>query len=250
MGAVVAYRLAGVSIGRRAAALLLMLVAGAWCAPALARADGDPASDVLIKDRVFYPYEIKLPKASTTALEKTIASAREKGYSVRVAMIAHDYDLGSAGLLYRQPKVYAKFLAQELAQFNSDWVLIVMPNGYGLFNCVPLKRPGGYSDPCEKQEPMGADEKLLAGLPKVSKDDYAAAADTAVRRLAELHGASFGSPLPKILGAAVAALVLAGGAIALLRRRGRHERRDDVDEQAGHPAAGGGVVGGVEGAER
>ena len=35
---------------------------------------------------------------------------------MRVAMIAHDYDLGSAALLFRQPKVYSKFLAQELAQ--------------------------------------------------------------------------------------------------------------------------------------
>ncbi len=250
MGAVAAHRFVGVRFGRRAAALFLVLLAGALGAPALARADGDPASDVLIKSRVFYPYEIKLPKASTTALEKTIASAREKGYSVRVAMIAHDYDLGSAGLLYRQPKVYAKFLAQELAQFNSDWVLIVMPNGYGLFNCVPLKRPGGYSDPCEKQEPMGADEKLLAGLPKVAKDDYAGAADVAVKRLAELHGASFASPLPKLLGAAALALVLAGGVILVLRRRrGRDEGRDEVDEQVGHPVPGGGVVGGVEGAD-
>jgi hypothetical protein len=207
--------------GRRAVALLLVLVAGALCAPALARADGDPASDILIKERVFYPYQLKLPRTSTDALEKTIAAAKDKGYAVRVAMIAKDFDLGSAGLLYRQPRVYAKFLAQELAQFNSDWVLVVMPNGYGIFNCVGVKRAGGYVDPCEKQEPSAADEKLLASLPAVgkSKQNYAAAADLAVKRLAELHGASFASVLPKILAAVVAVLVLAGGVILLLRRR-------------------------------
>ena len=43
--------------GRAASAVL----AGALVAPALARADGDPASDVLIKERAFYPYEVKLP---------------------------------------------------------------------------------------------------------------------------------------------------------------------------------------------
>jgi hypothetical protein len=136
-------------------------------------------------------------------------------------MIANDFDLGSAGLLYRQPKNYAKFLGQELAQFNSDWVLIVMPNGYGIFNCVGIKRAAGYTDPCEKQEPSAADEKLLASLPTVekSKQNYAAAADVAVTRLAELHGVSFASPLPKILAAVVAALVLAGGVFLLLRRR-------------------------------
>jgi hypothetical protein len=207
--------------GRRALALLSLLIAGALCAPALAHADGDPASDILIKERVFYPYQLKLPRASTDALEKTIASAKDKGYSVRVAMIANDFDLGSAGLLYRQPKNYAKFLGQELAQFNSDWVLIVMPNGYGIFNCVGIKRAAGYTDPCEKQEPSAADEKLLASLPTVekSKQNYAAAADVAVTRLAELHGVSFASPLPKILAAVVAALVLAGGVFLLLRRR-------------------------------
>jgi len=205
----------------RLAALVVALLV-VW--PAVARADGDPASDVLIKSRVFYPYQLRLPPESTKALEKTIASAREQGYSVRVAMIAHDYDLGSAALLFRQPKVYAKFLAQEFAQFNSDWVLIVMPNGYGIFNCVPLKREGGYSDPCEKQEPSRADEKLLASLPthEKSKDDYAAVSELAVRRLAESHGASFASPLPKIAGVVVVLLLaVGGGAIWWRRRRGR-----------------------------
>jgi hypothetical protein len=212
---------------RLAVALLAALLV--WPA-GVARADGDPASDVLIKERVFYPYQLRLPRESTAKLEKTIESARSQGYSVRVAMIAHDFDLGSAGLLYRRPKVYAKFLAQELAQFNSDWVLIVMPNGYGIFNCVPLKREGGYSDPCEKQEPSRADEKLLASLPAQSKsgEDYAAVAEVAVRRLAEAHGASFSSPLPKLLGGALALLAIGGGAFWWLRRRRRRERGDQV----------------------
>jgi hypothetical protein len=236
LGAVAAHRLAGVSFGRRAAALLLFLVVGALGAPALARADGDPASDILIKERVFYPYQAKVPKAAASALEKTIASAREKGYSVRVAMIADEFDMGSVGLLNRKPQIYAKFLAQELAQFNVDWVLTVMPNGYGIYHCVGKKRAGGYTDPCEAGAPAGADEKLLRSLPTVekSRQDYAAAADVAVKRLAELHGASFASPLPKILGAVVAVLVVAGGMILLLRRR--KERRDEVDQEV-RPAA-------------
>ncbi|HEY6888682.1 MAG TPA: hypothetical protein VI300_12910, partial [Solirubrobacter sp.] len=167
----------------------------------MARADGDPASDILIKERVFYPYQAKVPKASASALEKTIAAAKDKGYSVRVAMIADEFDMGSVGLLNRKPQVYAKFLAQELAQFNTDWVLIVMPNGYGIYHCVGKKRAGGYTDPCEAGAPAGADEQALRALPTVekSRQDYAAAADVAVRRLAELHGASFASPLPKIV---------------------------------------------------
>ena len=90
---------------------------------------------------------------------------------MRVAMIADEFDLGTAGLLFGQPKDYAKFLAQELANFNSDWVLIVMPNGYGIYHCVPIRRAEGYVDPCEKQTPTReADEKLLrTSLPALER---------------------------------------------------------------------------------
>jgi hypothetical protein len=211
-----------VSAGRRAAALLLVILAGAM-APALARADGDPASDVLIKERAFYPYEIKLPAASTKALAKTLLRAKEEGFPIRVAMIAHDFDLGSAGLLYRKPQPYAQFLAQELAMFNTDWLLVVMPNGYGVYHCVPKKRAGGYSDPCEGNGATAGDEKLLAALPtqERSRQDFAAAADVAVRRLAEAHGANFGGGPVKVLIGVVVVLVLAGGGFILLRRRQR-----------------------------
>ena len=66
--------------GRRAVALLLVLFAGALCAPALARADGDPASDILIKERVFYPYKLKLPPNVVHAPEgKSLQSMMKAG---------------------------------------------------------------------------------------------------------------------------------------------------------------------------
>ncbi len=208
--------------GRRAVVLLAALMA---LAPAVARADGDPASDVLLKERVFYPYNTKLPAASTKALAETLARAREQGYPIRVAIIANEFDLGSAALLYRKPQVYAKFLAQELALFHSEWLLIVMPNGYGIYHCVPVKREGGYSDPCEKERPAGADRRLLASLPtkERSGQDWAALSEVAVRRLAESHGASFGSGL--LLGLIGAAALLAAGGGAVLVLRARRSRR-------------------------
>jgi len=228
-----------VSRGRSAAALLLLILAGAILAPALARADGDPASDVLIKERAFYPYEIKLPADSTKKLTETLERAKEQGYPVRVAMIANDFDLGSAGLLYRKPMPYAKFLAQELATFNSDPILVVMPNGYGIYDCLPKKRAEGYSDPCEGNAATAADAKLLASLPTLQKSgqDYEAAADAAVRKLGEQHGASFGAGIVKPLIAVVVVLLLVGGGIALVLRRRR--RRSAVgDDLAGVADAG------------
>jgi hypothetical protein len=138
-------------------------------------------------------------------------------------MIANEFDLGSAGLLYRKPQPYAQFLAQELAMFNTDWLLVVMPNGYGIYRCLVKKRPEGYSDPCEGNRATAADQKLLAALPtqERSHQDFAAAADVAVRRLAKAHGASFGGGLLKPLIAGVVVLLLLGGGFVFLRRRQR-----------------------------
>ena len=193
----------------------MLLLAALIAAPA-ARADGDPASDVLIDHRVFYPYMLKPPKASATKLEATIAKATKGGYPVRVAMIGDVYDLGSAGLLMDKPQVYAKFLATELAQFNAEWVLIVMPAGYGIYHCVGKKGFG----PCETGRPTGADERLLKSLPP-PKRDLAAAGDVAVRRLAEAHGVSFGGGPLKLVVAAVVVAALAAGGVLLMRRRKR-----------------------------
>jgi hypothetical protein len=199
--------------------LVFALLLAALVAAPSARADGDPASDVLIGSRVFYPYTVKPPKASAKTLEATIAAATKHGYPVRVAMIGDVYDLGSAGLLMDKPQVYAKFLATELAQFNSDWVLIVMPGGYGIYHCVGKKGFG----PCETGRPTAADERLLKTLPEPGKD-VASAGDVAVRKLAEAHGVSFGGGPLKLVAGAVVVLVLAAGGVLVLRRRGKRTR--------------------------
>jgi hypothetical protein len=205
---------------RRAA--LLAALALALIAPA-ALADGDPASDVLVGDRVFFPYEVRIPRAQADALKSRIAAARDRGVGVRVALIAHDFDLGSAALLYRRPQQYAKFLAEELGNFNRDWLLVVMPNGYGIYKCKPRPREG-YSDPCEGTFHTAADERALAAVPPPRRsEDFAAAAEAAVTALAERHGASFG---PGWWPWLAAALVLGAG--ALLAQRARHPSRRRV----------------------
>ena len=177
----------------------------------VARADGDPASDVLIVANRFEPYTAKIPAQSRKKLVATIAAARAKRYPVRVAMIGDQYDLGSAGLLMNHPQDYSKFLAQELAQFNTDWTLVVMPNGYGIYRCKPVKQPGGYSDPCNAEYANAADIKALKGLGK-PHGDLALSADSAVRALAELHGASLGGGPP-------VALIAGGGRARIVARR-------------------------------
>jgi hypothetical protein len=201
--------------------LAALLAAFVLIVPA-ARADGDPASDTLIVSRLFLPYQVKFSKAQLDELNGTIAAAKAKGFPLRVALIAHNFDLGTAGLLYRKPQTYAQFLAQELAMFNTDYLLVVMPNGYGVYHCKGVRRADGHVDPCEATKPIKADQQALADVTTAEKNgDMAAAATDAIEAVAAEHGAKLGGSnrVPLLIGAValVAVLVAAG----LLYRRSR-----------------------------
>ncbi len=99
-----------------------------------ARADGDPASDFLVLQDMFYGYELDLKSKPAAQLPALLAQSRAKGYEVRVALISRAGDLGSAAMLWRKPKDYAEFLGQELSNVYKERTLVVMPNGYGLFH--------------------------------------------------------------------------------------------------------------------
>ena len=96
-----------------------------------ARADGDPASDYLLVQRVFVPYEGASAATQQRALTKAVASANKAGFKVRVAVIFSNYDLGSVTSLWRKPQTYAKFLGVELGFVYKQRLLVVMPNGFG-----------------------------------------------------------------------------------------------------------------------
>jgi hypothetical protein len=106
-----------------------VLLALALSAPALA--DGDPASDYLLTRSAFVPPDAGVSSASADRLVRTLADAKAKGYTIRVALIGSRYDMGSVTALWRQPKLYARFLGQELRFIYKQRLLVVMPNGYG-----------------------------------------------------------------------------------------------------------------------
>ena len=99
--------------------------------PAAARADGDPASDVLYNGRVFVPFDTKI-SAQQQGLQQTVDAAWKAGFPIKVAVISSPTDLGSVGALWQKPQLYAKFLGAELAFLYKGRLLIVMPNGFGL----------------------------------------------------------------------------------------------------------------------
>jgi hypothetical protein len=112
---------------------LLAAAATLLLAPA-ARADGDPASDFLVLQDMYYGSELDLKSQPAAQLPALLAQSRAKGYEIRVALITRAGDLGSATILWRKPKLYAEFLGQELANVYKQRTLVVMPNGYGLFH--------------------------------------------------------------------------------------------------------------------
>jgi hypothetical protein len=201
---------------RRALVVALLLVA---CVLAgTARADGDPASDYLYGLKVFLPFDVKVPKERQREFVSFVETANRSGYAIRVAVIGSSYDLGSVTSLWRQPRTYARFLGAELQFVYAKRLLIVMPNGFGIYW-------KGHSV-----------DREYAVLSKIPIEKGAAglvdAAQTAVSRLAAASGVKLKRTAPVtvpdggghsrtvIILAAVAAVAVAVLARLALRRPG------------------------------
>lgn len=151
-------------------ALALVLAA----APAVARADGDPASDVLVSQTVFLPWDAGASSAQEVQLAAVARAASARGDPTRVAVIASAKDLGSVTALWRQPQSYAEYLGDELSLLFRGNVLVVMPNGFGLYR-------DGVAPGVERAA------LLRAGLSD-EKGSLASSAVSAVRALAAASG--------------------------------------------------------------
>src|SRR5580765_8404846 len=88
-----------------------------------ARADGDPASDVVNAQPLYVSYSFPPPNPLVTQLGGLLDRSRNKGYEVRVVVLADQYDMGSVDVLWRKPQRYAKFLAQEIGQWYTGRLL-------------------------------------------------------------------------------------------------------------------------------
>jgi hypothetical protein len=195
--------------------LVVLLLALALLVPASARANGDPASDVLLTEQVFLPFEAPISKSAADDLRKTVSAANAKGYKLRVALIAFTGDLGTAVSLWKHPEDYSKFLGKEIAFVYTGPLLISMPSGFGFYN---------------QGRPVAKEQRVLAGLrPGTTPTPLAESTTAAVRALAAGDGITLPKPSGSsgthdrlILGAAVAALLVVLVVPAgLVRRRGR-----------------------------
>lgn len=132
---------AGTSLFTRATigvvpATLLVLALCVSASPQ-AWADGDPASDVLLGQSVFYPYQPPVSAKLEGALNSLLRAVSRARMPLKVAIIGSQLELGSVPEYYGLPQPYAKFLDREISFNRPEPLLVVMPAGFGLAHAGP-----------------------------------------------------------------------------------------------------------------
>lgn len=200
----------------------LLITSAGVSRPATALADGDPASDVLLGDNVFYPYSPAVPRSVQITLNAATAKAKAQGFPLKVALIAAPTDLGVIPDLFGKPQSYAKFLDQEISFTSRQRLLVVMATGYGL---------EGFDGPAQRAArglalPEGKTSTDLARAALIAVPRLAAASGHAIRGLPNVPGAGgqtgSGSRAPVAIGLAVAALLVVAALVILRRRTATH----------------------------
>jgi len=158
--------------------VLVFAVTLGACA-SLARADGDPGSDVLVSQDLFVASDANASVKQQVALGALLQTAAGAGFPVRVAIVSSPYDLGAVTALWLKPRSYARFLGIELSLAYTQRLLVVMPNGFGI-NWPGHSTASAY--------------RLLATIPTTAGDGgLLGAAGTAVRALATAAGVKLSS---------------------------------------------------------
>jgi hypothetical protein len=206
----------------RIVAFAAILALGACLTAAPALADGDPASDVLAAQPLFLPQDANLSAGQQAELAALVQSAARSAFPVRVAVVASAADLGSVTELWRQPQTYARFLGRELSLVYRGPLLVVMPNGYGLYG---TRVPAAATDVSVPALGAGAIDAVLR-LSRAAGHPLSAPAVT-------VPTASTGTvPAPWIVFAIGAVLVAVAWG-ASLRARPLGHRADTLDGMSG-----------------
>ncbi len=200
---------------RLTSALAAILIAMA-IAPLAALADGDPASDVLLGENVFYPYSPATANAIQKTLNSETAAANRAGFPIKVALIGSPVDLGVIPDLFGKPQQYADFLDQEISFRAKQPLVVVMAAGYGTQGlnanathlATALPKPAGRT----------SDALATAAVTAVAK--LATASGHPIKGVPGVAGSSSGSGSPTVI-VVILALAAVGTAAALvaLRRR-------------------------------
>jgi hypothetical protein len=161
--------------------LAMLVLVGAFVLAPAARADGDPASDYLLVEKTFLPFDVKFPAKAQARFVALVDAANRAGFKIRVALIGSSYDMGSVTSLWQKPQTYARFLGEELTFLYRQRLLVVMPNGFG------------FSWP---KHSSTAEYAILAKIPiRAGAAGMLEAAQSAVQRLAAAGGVKLAAPV-------------------------------------------------------
>ncbi len=196
----------------RLAATIVAALAALALVSVGALADGDPASDVLLGENVFYPYSPPVSGALQQSLNQVTAAAKQAGFPIKVALIASPVDLGVIPDLFGKPQKYADFLVQEISFQTKQQLLVVMPAGFGSAGLGSA----ATAEVAKLSPPAGttSDDLARAAIPAVSK--LAAAAGHPLAGGSSGGGGSGSTVL--LIALIVAALAVAAVLLALRRR--------------------------------
>ncbi len=190
-------------------------------APSRALADGDPASDILATQSSDVPPDSGATPDQIDRLTAVLNAAARAGYPIRVAVIASASDLGSIGSLWRQPQKYADYVGIELSEVAPGRVLVVMPNGFGLYE-PGMTAPAAQAQLARTPAPPRSRNLALRGAGGV--ENLAAASGRPIRsstihivvtKPPRGHAASLASWLAWLVGAG---LILASWTLSLRAR--------------------------------
>lgn len=194
----------------------------AVAAPATARADSDPASDILPTQNVFFPYRPAMSEDLKADLRGVTSAAKKAGYPLKVAIIATQADLGGVPQLFNQPARYAGYLGPEIDFNKRQPLLVVMPAGLGTYEVSPAANTAATAIRPEE----GADGLGRAALEAAQK--MAKAEGHPIRGFKPQSGDPGGSGATTaiIFGVPIALLVIA---LAVLTYR--RTEADEEDEE-------------------
>jgi hypothetical protein len=199
---------------RTCVALAAAAVAAAALTPGSARANGDPASDILIGKNVFLSLTEPTTVPSGNDLISLTAQAKKQRFPLKVAVIAARTDLGLVPGMWGSPRAYARFLGGELRLVRyTGTLLVLMPNGAGVFG--PGATPRAKAAISNVRAPRNAD---LDALGKTAARAAVRVAAANGHRL-EIPKSSSSNTTIVILAAVLGGAVVVGGAAFFVLRR-------------------------------
>lgn len=204
-------------------ASVVALAAVALAFAGTARADADPASDILYVRNMFLPISTTVSPAAAAKLRAAISRAHAAGRPIKVALIAGRTDLGGVPQLFGNPVYYARFLDAELQFLYSGRLLVVMPQGAGLAQggraiadkAVVAAKPAPGGDGLAETAAQLVDE-ITTGKPVAPSGGTVTVATGSAS-----HSKSSGFPVGLVTAVAIFAVfvLIAVGGVLLAKRR-------------------------------